>query len=262
MGVVGVWTEAKVSFLLYDLKTRLGIEDLATGSALTASASRAQHFNSLTQLAKILGVQCFESLADFVDWLRPGSELALPQHPRGIEPRIDIAAGSSSLGSTDRAIVADLFRDSTEVDLEPISGGYSGALVLSATSHDALGHRQAPSVVKLGPNRSIARERVAFEQLEEVLGNNAPSVRGASTSGTEPASSTHTPLWVKARSGPCNRCSCRTHRPAAFSLSFVARLKSARSPLCRGPVRADAAFRVLRVLPDPWTFGPGASTPW
>jgi hypothetical protein len=33
-------------------------------------------------------------------------------------------------------------------------------------------------VVKLGPNRLIARERVAFERVESVLGNNAPRVRG------------------------------------------------------------------------------------
>jgi hypothetical protein len=33
-------------------------------------------------------------------------------------------------------------------------------------------------VVKLGPNRLIAQERVAFEQVEEVLGNSAPRVRG------------------------------------------------------------------------------------
>jgi hypothetical protein len=37
-GWSGVWTEAKVSFLLYELSTRLGIDDLATCSALTASA--------------------------------------------------------------------------------------------------------------------------------------------------------------------------------------------------------------------------------
>ena len=71
VGVMGVWTEAKVSFLLYELKTRLGIDCLATCSALTASASRAQHFNALSQLEKILGVQSFQSLAEFVDWLRP-----------------------------------------------------------------------------------------------------------------------------------------------------------------------------------------------
>src|SRR5215471_14193070 len=178
VGVVGVWTEAKVSFLLYDLKTRLSIDELATCSALTASASRAQHFNALAQLDKILGVRCFDSPAEFADWLRPGAELALPHLPGGFEPRIEGAGAAAALSPGDRAIIAHLFRDSTQVDLEPISGGYSGALVWRATSHDALGHRQAPAVVKLGPNRAIAQERAAFEQVEAVLGNNAPSVRG------------------------------------------------------------------------------------
>ena len=178
VGVVGVWTEAKVSFLLYDLKTRLGIDDLATCSALTASASRTQHFNALAQLDKILGVRCFDSPAEFVDWLRPGAELALPHHLLSFEPRIESPVDAAALSPTDRAIVAHLFRDSTQVDLQPISGGYSGALVWRAASQDALGHRQAPAVVKLGPNRAIAQERVGFEQVEDVLGNNAPSVRG------------------------------------------------------------------------------------
>jgi len=178
VGVIGVWTEAKVSFLLYDLKTRLGIDELATCSALTASASRAQHFNALAQLEKLLGVRCFDSIAEFANWLRPGAELALPHHPGGFEPRIGGAGARAALGPADRAIVAYLFRDSTQVDLEPISGGYSEALVWRATSQDALGHAQAPAVVKLGPNRTIAQERVAFEQVEAVLGNNAPQVRG------------------------------------------------------------------------------------
>ena len=178
VGVVGVWTEAKVSFLLYDLKTRLGIDELATCSALTASASRTQHFNALAQLEKLLGVRCFDSTAEFADWLRPGAELRLPTDPLGFEPRIEGADARAALSHTDRAIVAHLFRDSTEVDLEPISGGYSGAGVWRATSQDALGHHQAPAVVKLGPNRTIAQERVAFEQVEAVLGNNAPRVHG------------------------------------------------------------------------------------
>ena len=63
IGVIGVWTDAKVSFLLYELKTRLGMNQLATCSALTASASRAQHFNALSQLHKLLGIEQFDSVA-------------------------------------------------------------------------------------------------------------------------------------------------------------------------------------------------------
>jgi nicotinamidase-related amidase/aminoglycoside phosphotransferase (APT) family kinase protein len=176
-GVVGVWTEAKVTFLLYDLKTRMGIDELATCMSLTASASRAQHFNALSQLEKILGVHCFESLAEFVDWLRPGAKLNIPSHSRSFEPRIVGGDVVAALRPDDRAIVAHLFRDSTEVHLEPLSGGFSAALVWRATSQDALGQRQAPAVIKLGPNHLIAQERVGFEHIESVLGNNAPRVR-------------------------------------------------------------------------------------
>jgi protein-tyrosine phosphatase/nicotinamidase-related amidase len=177
VGVVGVWTEAKVSFLLYELRTRLGIDELATCSALTASGSRTQHFNALSQLGKILGVSCFDSPADFVDWLRPGAELDLPRRPLGFEPRIG-GPEAAVLQDGDRSIVAHLFADSTAVDLDPLHGGFSEATVWRAVSRDALGQQHAPAVVKLGPNRAIAQERVAFEQVEDVLGNNAPRVRG------------------------------------------------------------------------------------
>src|SRR5262249_45107875 len=177
VGVVGVWTGAKVSFLLYELSTRLGIDELATCSALTASASRTQHFNALSQLDKILGVSCFDSVADFVDWLRPGAELDLPRHAPGFEPRIG-GSEAAALHDGDRSIVAHLFRDSTEVDLDPLHGGYSEATVWRAVSRDALGQQHAPAVVKLGPNRAIAQERVAFEQVEDRLGHQAPRVPG------------------------------------------------------------------------------------
>ena len=176
VGVIGVWTDAKVSYLLYELKTRLGIDGLATCTALTASSSRAQHFNALSQLERLLGVACFESVAQFADWLRPGAQLALPAHRGGVEPRIEISDGEIS--RTDRAIIGHLFRESRTVALEPLGGGFSGAAVFRSTSTDSLGHNQAPAVVKIGPNRAIAQERVSFERVEEVLGNNAPRVRG------------------------------------------------------------------------------------
>src|SRR5262249_58315025 len=78
VAVVGVWTEAKVSFLLYDLKTRCGLDALATSSALTASRSRLQHFNALEQLGRILGVTCFDTVGELCGWLNPAPPPGLP----------------------------------------------------------------------------------------------------------------------------------------------------------------------------------------
>ena len=55
-----------MSFLLYDLKPGWKSTSWATCSALTASYFPAQYFNVLSQLEKILGVRCFQSLAAFM----------------------------------------------------------------------------------------------------------------------------------------------------------------------------------------------------
>lgn len=176
VGVVGVWTEAKVTFLLYDLATRLGVSSLATCSALTASASRTQHFNALGQLHGILGVDVFDSVGEFMDWLLPtGAELDL-SHPGGFGPRLHV--DGAELDEADRDILGYLYREAARVELTQLGGGFSGAQVFRVRSWDAVGHEQAPSVAKLGPRRLIGTERAAFERVEAILGNNAPRVRG------------------------------------------------------------------------------------
>ena len=177
VGVVGVWTEAKVTFLLYDLKTRFGIDCLGTCSALTASSSRTHHFAALEQLRRILGVSIFDTVGEFEEWLLPdGTAPQLPVGQGMLDPLIELRGGE--LSAEDREIVGYLYRDAARVDLQPLSGGFSGAGVYKVSSRDVLGIEQAPSVLKLGPRALIGKERVAFEQVEAILGNNAPSVRG------------------------------------------------------------------------------------
>jgi protein-tyrosine phosphatase/nicotinamidase-related amidase len=182
VGVIGVWTEAKVSFLLYDLLTRCGIGDLATCSALTASASRSQHFNALEQLGRILGVEVFDSFGEFADWFRPGSvEEVVRNRENTYAPTLNVFPGDEEFEAPtddDRDVLGFLFRDSAEVDLHPLSGGYSGALVYRAQARDAIGHDQAPCVAKVGPRWLIGKERACFERVEPILGNYAPSVKG------------------------------------------------------------------------------------
>lgn len=55
-----------------------------------------------------------------------------------------------------------LYRSCSSVELEKLSGGFSGALVLKVTAVDSLGHKLPPNVVKLGPTKLISREMVSF----------------------------------------------------------------------------------------------------
>ncbi len=177
IGVIGVWTEAKISFLCYELATRYGIEALATCSALTASASRAQHFNALDQLKKILGVRVFDSVGDFAGWLVPDAEELRATHPEQLM-RPTLLGDVSNLSETQLNVMAYLYRDAAKLDVHVLGGGFSGAQVCRVRAWDALGHEQSSTVLKLGERGLIGAERRAFEQVESILGNDAPSVLG------------------------------------------------------------------------------------
>lgn len=177
VGVIGVWTEAKVSFLCYELATRYGIDALATCSALTASASRTQHFNALSQLSKILGVQVFDSVGDFAEWLAPGAHGLRAVHPEQ-RMRPEFSGDVEELTEAQLNVMAYLYRDAARLELDVLGGGFSGALVCRVRAWDAPGHELSSTVLKLGDRTLIGAERRAFEQVEAILGNDAPSVLG------------------------------------------------------------------------------------
>lgn len=172
-GLIGVWTEAKISFLCYELKTRYPRMDVAVCSALTASSSRAHHFMALDQLERLLGVTVLPSIGEFMKFLGgPGSGPTLPE-TAGEHPALSFE-GEPRLGETDRKLIKYLFRDAKSVRLKCLDGGFSGNVVLGADSVDLYGHAQVHHVVKIGPQGPIGKERASFERVESVLGNNAP----------------------------------------------------------------------------------------
>jgi nicotinamidase-related amidase len=69
VGVIGVWTDVKVHYLLYDLKTRAGLQNLATCTALVASPEQAAHETTLRHLGMVLGVKVFDQVEDFLRFL-------------------------------------------------------------------------------------------------------------------------------------------------------------------------------------------------
>ncbi|HEX2731174.1 MAG TPA: isochorismatase family protein [Polyangiaceae bacterium] len=175
IGLMGVWTEAKITFLAYDIVSRYPNAELAVCSALTASSSRQNHFLALAQLQRILGVRVLPAVGDFIDFLGGALESAPLIGFSEKYPEVTLEGGTS-LGAVDLSLLRYLFRGCRSLKARSLDGGFSGNAVLGTTSSDFQGHEQVPHVVKIGARGPIAEERMAFERIESVLGNCAPRV--------------------------------------------------------------------------------------
>ncbi len=179
IGLIGVWTEAKITYLAYELTTRYPKIELVTCSALTASSSRSQHFIALDHLKRLLGVRVFDSVASFAEYLG-GTGHGLTASAYAENRQLDAAKFSFNipydLKEADAKILHYLFRDSKSAEFICLDGGFSGNVVLKAESRDIYGQKQQPTVVKIGQRDPISRERASFERIQEVLGNSAPAV--------------------------------------------------------------------------------------
>lgn len=97
--------------------------------------------------------------------------LRLVRRPAG-GPQVELLA--SGLENGDYDLIRQLFPNSAEVVLRPISGGYSGAAVLLAQSWGAGAALQRPTVIKLGAAAKLQPERDNYERyVKESVGNTA-----------------------------------------------------------------------------------------
>lgn len=81
---------------------------------------------------------------------------------------------SDGLEPGDQALIQRLFPHSQEVRLTPLTGGYSGAVVLQAQSWGVGGTLQRASVVKVGSEGKLQPEVENFERyVREYVGNTA-----------------------------------------------------------------------------------------
>ncbi len=177
VGLLGVWTDAKLFFLAYDLKSRFPNLQLATCSALTASTSKSNHYLALEQMERLLGVRVFASVGEFTNFLAGSEvEIDLPSSPQAGYPKVELQSEGLEVSETDLNIIRYLFRGSRKVSLKSLTGGFSGNLVLSSTSEDMHGHPEVPHVVKIGKQDEIGTERTAFEKIENIMGNSAPRI--------------------------------------------------------------------------------------
>ena len=175
VGIIGVWTDAKVNYLAYELVTRFPTFEISVCSALTASSSRHSHYNGLEKIRRNLGIKVIESLGAFVEFLGGGPED--PWQLNVVSSRLpDMKFEDFDPATMDKRLVRFLFRDCQLVRLQEISGGYANDSVAVATIEDQNGSNQVPQVVKIGDQLRIGNERGAFEQIQDLLGPSAPQI--------------------------------------------------------------------------------------
>lgn len=176
VGLVGVWTEAKVSFLTYDLVTRYPNFEVVICPALCAGSSVVEHHTSIDRLHKLLGITVINSIGNFTEYLTgdaTGADLGIDANSSF--PNL-ITKNNEPIEDTAEAILKYLFRSSKDVQLESLAGGYSGNLVLKTDSTDMQGREEVGHVIKIGDPDEMGKERVAFEKIEPILGNAAPRI--------------------------------------------------------------------------------------
>jgi nicotinamidase-related amidase len=175
IGLMGAWTEAKITFLAYDLRVRFPTCEIAVCSALTASSSRHNHFMALDHMERILGIQVLPAVGEFIAFLGGQLQSAPLIGFSDKYPEVTLDA-TTRLEAVDLSLLRYLFRGCRTVRARSLDGGFSGNAVLGTTSVDLQGHEQVPHVVKIGACGPIAEERMSFERIEAVLGNSAPRV--------------------------------------------------------------------------------------
>lgn len=177
IAVIGVWTDAKVSFLLYDLRTRLRARHLATCSALTASRSIGAHFRALESLKEILDLEVLHSPGALLDWLvpgRPGRPLAPGRAELTFSKAVALPSWWTGEHVVERdALLTQLGEDDGALTLSPLGGGFSGAQVFLAR-----GAGRPARIFKVGPRDEIARERFGNERVGRILGDVVPRLLG------------------------------------------------------------------------------------
>ncbi len=174
-GIIGVWTDVKVQYLCYDLRSRFPNAEIGLCSSLCASRSRYYHQNALQAMRMNLGVYLTDAITEFMEFMNIPVDLAqvFSVYAKYEQP----IQTEAPLTDEQRQIVRYLFRDSSRILLKPLGGGFSGAKVFAVESYDFQNKLEVPQVLKIDTNPKIGKERAAVESVENLLGPSSPRMK-------------------------------------------------------------------------------------
>ena len=175
VAVVGTWTDFKVAFLIRDLITEFGADQVATCSSLTASNSIQRHFAGLQQLEQ-LGVKVFNSHVSLLQWLDPAVDLSLPD-AQFDNFEFDEPGRCAGIFSEEQLKERDILiglsletLGDEKFVLSSLGGGFSGSQVFLAKGETR------NVVVKVGNRDETAREKFGNERIAQSIRGYAPKI--------------------------------------------------------------------------------------
>ncbi|MEO0649136.1 MAG: ATP-binding protein [Planctomycetota bacterium] len=170
--VVGTHTEETVLAVALLARLALPAERVAVPAPLVASAIPEAHHAALLHTLPAHGVEVLldaNAVAAYCGL--DGSHATVDdERPCAIEPA-DLRA---RLAPTERAIVERICMDWTRVQLRPLTGGFSGSLLLLAEGWRGEA-RTEPMVLKIDEFGALRRELAGYHQVKDLLGKHVPA---------------------------------------------------------------------------------------
>ncbi len=177
--IVGVRSELNIQYLIYDLKFRMGINNINLSSQLTTTSNRRLHFEVLNNLERNFRIRIFDHADDFyrsMD-LKGFKSLYFPwddskQSINFLDDKYGIFGNNKEL----RNVIKIFFEDYKDVTLKLIDREANGTCTFSVLLMDFKFRRSQGTLLRVGLVNDIATEKRSIEMAETFLDKTHPII--------------------------------------------------------------------------------------
>lgn len=178
--VCGFHTEGRVSATASLLANALRFPHVLVCPHLVGSRDDEAHVRALQTTLPDALVTVLPALAEVAQ--RLGVTLSDADVAAADACRLEPADVAERFTTEQRRALELVFVSEDAVSLTPLSGGFSGSLLLLAVPSRG-GHRRAPAVAKVGPFEDVHRETAGHRRVRDLLGLHVPAMQPPVTVG-------------------------------------------------------------------------------
>ncbi len=177
--IVGVRTELNIRYLIYDLKFRMGINNINISSQLTTTSNRRLHFETLKNLERNFRVRIYDHADDFYRAmnLKGFKNVYAPwdQSKQSIN-FIDDKYGIFGIHQELKSMIKLFFGDYKDITLKLLDEEANGTCTYSVLLMDFKFRKSQGTLLRVGRAANIATEKRSIELAETFLDFSRPVI--------------------------------------------------------------------------------------